>query len=485
MALNRTSDSLSRCDPNLYSNIYDVRKRPDIKNHPVSASQPIHKDTIEISHDKLKEEALQRLRHTSKFVIAQNSFMRIGKTLFLAVAFPPYLLLYGLPKWILVEGIPAVFSLLITVWKNIKGKAKERLEKGRHSTVQLVQFTRSIGNVLIQPVVRLYLEFRNSIRRLADRGHHIFKRLQTKARDAFSIPRKKMANGIEGMHKGIVQLKEKVKQKTEQFVNQLQDGIQWIKQAPMNLLSWARGQLQWMKDQAVLKNTPLAQRWRASQQIAQKATEWVSKQFLKGAERIKRNFEPVAALYREQMLPIFKGVKLAIQTKWKQAGDFLHRKHQQAQAFLDKKQAWLKQLSTHDLMQNIMSQTWLPNWLKVRIQKWLAHPLVKALSKGAIKTYAFMVGTLLSTSRLILQALSRIATLLSKMCNQLRYYASIVGTKGSAVLDAMVRICRKALLYILYYGILYIMIAAIALAWGIRSIGKLLNSFKIRDLLRS
>ena len=90
MVIKRSSDSLSRCDPSLYSNIYDVRKHPDVK-HTVkaTATQPTHRDTIEISRDKLKEEALNRVRHTSRFVIAQHGFMRVGRYLFLAVAFPP------------------------------------------------------------------------------------------------------------------------------------------------------------------------------------------------------------------------------------------------------------------------------------------------------------------------------------------------------------------------------------------------------------
>jgi hypothetical protein len=128
MAIYRASDSLSRCDPNQYSSIYDVRKRPDIKHEPVAATRPIHKDTIEISRDKLKEEALNRLRHTSKYMIAQNSFMRIGKYLFLAVALPPYFVIYGLPKWILVEGIPAIFSMSLWMWKKIQHRTQKQIE---------------------------------------------------------------------------------------------------------------------------------------------------------------------------------------------------------------------------------------------------------------------------------------------------------------------------------------------------------------------
>ena len=56
--INRSSDSLSKCDPGSYSNIYDARKRPDVKNHRVTPSASVQKDTIEISHDKLKKEAL-------------------------------------------------------------------------------------------------------------------------------------------------------------------------------------------------------------------------------------------------------------------------------------------------------------------------------------------------------------------------------------------------------------------------------------------
>src|ERR1051325_11606615 len=103
MAIYRPSDSLSRCDPNLYSNIYDIRKHPDVKPSVSAVTAP--KDTIEISREKLKTEALSHLRQPGKYLIAFNSFMRVGKYLFLAIAFPPYLMLYGLPKWIIIEGL--------------------------------------------------------------------------------------------------------------------------------------------------------------------------------------------------------------------------------------------------------------------------------------------------------------------------------------------------------------------------------------------
>ena len=89
MAIRHTNDSWSRCDPNSYAGLYDVSKlkiRPSLE----AVKPTIHKDILEINADKIKKEALDRLRHDSKYLILQNSFVRIGKYLFVAVAFPPY-----------------------------------------------------------------------------------------------------------------------------------------------------------------------------------------------------------------------------------------------------------------------------------------------------------------------------------------------------------------------------------------------------------
>lgn len=478
MALNRTSDSLSRCDPNLYSNIYDVRKRPDIKNHPVAATQPTHKDTIEISRDKLKEEALSRLRHSSSFVIAQNSFMRVGKYLFLAVAFPPYFLLYGLPKWILVEGLPAVFSLVMMGWNKVQQKAKKSVDHGVLKTQQMFQYFQKLAQVFIQPVVRLAFEFRRAIRRFFDRGSQFFKGINEKIKLGLLIPGKKMAQGMERIQKKFVQMKEKLKQQTAQLADRLQEGIQWIRQAPLTLFSWGQFQFQRLSERGVSKSAPLVKRWRSSQQNAQKATEWVSRQVKRGTHGIKRAFEPATAFYRKHILSNCRKIKMSIHGKWKRARDFFGKKHQQSLNYLEKKQQRLKELSAQHLIHRIMSQMWLPNGLKGWIQKLLSHPFVKGLCETAIRLYALIAGACLLAFSFLLRGMSQGTRLISQLGETVGSYAKILGSQVSVVLNTGGRICRTVVLYGLYYSFLYTFMTLIVLAWGIRSLGTLMNSLK-------
>lgn len=478
MALNRTSDSLSKCDPNLYSNIYDVRKRPDIKNNPVAATRPAHKDTIEISRDKLKEEALNRLRHSSSVVIAQNSFMRVGKYLFLAVAFPPYLLLYGLPKWILVEGLPAVFSLCMMMWNKVRQKTKKSVDQGVLKTQQMFQYFQKLAQVFIQPVVRLAFEFRRAIRRFFDRGSQFFKGINEKIKLGLLIPGKKIAKGMERIQKKFVQMKEKLKQQTAQLADRLQDGIQWIRQTPLTFLSWGQLQFQRLKSQGATKSAPMVKRWRSSQQNAQKSAEWVARQVKRGADAIKRTFEPLAVFYRGRLQPVFRKIRGSIQGKWKRARDFFGQKHQQSLNYLENKQQRLKELSAQHLIHRIISQMWLPNRLKGWVQKWLSHPLVKGIFEAAVRLYALIASACLSAFSLLLQGISKGARLISQWAGTMGSYVKILGSQSSVFLNKGGRICRSMVFYALYYSLLYTFMAVIVLAWGIRSLGTLMGSLK-------
>ena len=90
MTIFRSSDTLSRCDVNHYSSIYDIRNHPNLKKNVSSTSHPFPKDSIENLHAQLKNVALSRLKRISKPTNSDNGPLRIGRYLFLAVALPPY-----------------------------------------------------------------------------------------------------------------------------------------------------------------------------------------------------------------------------------------------------------------------------------------------------------------------------------------------------------------------------------------------------------
>lgn len=482
MALNRTSDSLSKCDPSLYSNIYDVRKRPEIKQNPVSTTSSIHKDTIDLSRDKMKEEALNRLRHTKQIVIPQSSFMRVGKYLFLAIAFPPYILLYGVPKWILVEALPAVFNLCIVMWKKVQEKTGKHIENGIQKVQQMFLTMQKMSLVLIQPIIRLVMEFRYKIQRLFNQGLQFFSRFAENLKSRFSMPFKKIAPGFERLQKRISQVKEKFNQKARQLSERLQEGIQWIKQTPQNILAWGQAQFQRLKEQVSVKGTPLGKKIHTSQQLAERAANWISKRCDQGLTAFKRSFEPLAAFFRERISPRWQSFKKVFRGKWKLARDFFGQKQRKALSFVEEKQKKLKDLTHHHLIDKLLSQHWLPG----RFQRWmkifLANQIVQIILKKGIQGYAFAAGNCLKGSAALLEGLAKGATIIAKARDSLRSYGRIFTQIVSNALEKSYWGCRKISKLALYYCFLYLMMAGILSIWGLRSLGTL-TSFLASHLI--
>ena len=306
------------------------------------------------------------------------------------------------------KALPAVFSLCMMMWNKVRQKTKKSVDQGVLKTQQMFQYFQKLAQVFIQPVVRLAFEFRRAIRRFFDRGSQFFKGINEKIKLGLLIPGKKIAKGMERIQKKFVQMKEKLKQQTAQLADRLQDGIQWIRQTPLTFLSWGQFQFQRLKSQGATKSAPMVKRWRSSQQNAQKSAEWVSRQVKRGADAIKRTFEPLAVFYR-QFYPVFRKIRGSIQGKWKRARDFFGQKHQQSLNYLEKKQQRLKELSAQHLIHRIISQMWLPNRLK-GVEKWLSHPLVKEVFEAAVRLYALIAGACLSAFSLLLQGISAVSS---------------------------------------------------------------------------
>lgn len=479
MAINRSSDSLSRCDPSLYSNIYDVRKRPDIKHEPISATQPTHKDTIEISRDKLKEEALNRLRHTSKYVIAHNGFMRIGKYLFLAVALPPYLVLFGLPKWIIVEGVPAIFSMCVWVWKKVQQKTQKRLDKGTQKVAQIVQFMRTIGLVLIQPIVRLALQIRHNIQRMREKSLQFFRQINERVKLTFKKPFIKVTERFKQLQNGLSRVREKISEQTQVMATRLQETVQWMKQSPQLVWGWSQIQFQKMSERVVSWGVKWNKKLQTSQELANRATNWISNRFKNRLDRFKLRFEPLITFYSQQILPQWRQLKEVCKGKWEQARDFFQQKHRQALAFLQKKQEKLRNLSYQHLLDHILSHAWvtkLPAYFQSKLKKWLSHRFVKTVCEIGVKTYSFLARCFLQVLSYLLQRLAQGMEFISKFCSFIHTYARMGCQKAVNAIKIAHQAYHKGVFYTFYYFLLCIIMAMILFMWGVRYLGKVMNS---------
>jgi hypothetical protein len=491
MAVKGTSDSLSRCDPTLYSNIYHVRKNPDVKIQPVFVNKSISKDTLEISHDKLKEEALNRLRHTTKYTISQNSFMRIGKYLFLAIAFPPFLMLYGLPKWILVEGLPAIFSMSIWMWKTVKQKSQKQVDTFTHKVVQLMQFIQQIAQrLLIQPIVGLTLEIQQRIRRTREQVRQLFQNIKRRTTVALAKPSLKISEKFKQIQHKLSHVKEKIGRQAQTVAAQFHEALQWIQKSPQVFLGWGQMQVQRLNERAL----SLSARWnksiQTSQQVAQQTTHWISHQCLRSWGKIKGSFDPLISLYRQEILPQWIKLKEACKGKWQQTRDFFHQKHQKALTALQRKQEKLKNLSYLNAVDRLFGRVWvnkLPLSFQKWLKKWLYHSFIRAFCDQMIKIYILFAYYFIQAARHVLKALSKGTAFVFRAQHKLRLLIVYATQKGAVFLKLGLRALRLAAFNTIYYSLLGTMIVAILSFWGMRLLADLTGKLtqRISHMTRS
>ncbi len=136
-------DSLSRCEPSPMS--YDAIRRP---NERPNQTMKTSLDTQESTQERLNREMLERLRPDSK-TLSHDTFVsvvQVGKYLFLAIMLPPYLLLYGIPKWFMMTAIPELALLVKSFFVQIGRYIQESSNKIADLMKGLMQ--QMIGNSL-------------------------------------------------------------------------------------------------------------------------------------------------------------------------------------------------------------------------------------------------------------------------------------------------------------------------------------------------
>lgn len=410
MGLHRTSDNLSRCDPSLYSNIYDTRKRPDLNPEALSNPHPIHKDTIEISHDKLKEDALNRLRHTTTKTISQNGFMRIGKYLFIAIAFPPYLLIYGLPKWVIVEGLPALAALCTTIFEKIKQKTKKQTEAVIQKTSQAIEFLKHIARELMKPVVRLVMNVRQGIERFRVRVNHFFNQVKAKSKKALNAPSNLLTERFKRIRNKLKDVKDWANQKIESSREVIQKGMEWIKEVPMLMFGWGQAQFQQIAETAVSWKERWVNRYRTSQSRADKATHWISQRCNSGKERLKQFFEPLTSFFKLQLMPRWRRFQEACGGRFGKMAEFFNQKQRKALTYLQEKQERLKKFSYRELLDRLFSNALMKS-LPLRVQewlkKWLYRPFVESVLSRILKVFFLGSALVLNVIQKVIQGVAK------------------------------------------------------------------------------
>lgn len=476
MAIYRTSDGLSSYDPNSYSNIYDVRARPTRPEISITTTDAQPKDTIEISRDKLKKEALNRLNHTSKYTVAQSGFMRVGRYLFFAITLPPYFIVYGLPKWILVEGLPAIWSLFTGMAKQLQQKVKKRSDIVTQKVTQMMQFMQQTMLKLIQPIVRLAMDLQQGIRRMSQRVQLFVQQKTKRARAILALPGIKVTEAWQQVQARLTRIKEKAFEKLRTVSTQVQEGVQWIKETPQVLLGWIQAPFQLLTEQAVTWKTHVARRWNTSQQGALKATNWIAERMKQGQNKVKSYFDPIRTFYQQYARPAWQKLGQSIQRKWQRTRDFSRQKHQKALAFLQRKQDKVKQFSytqlTDFLLSNALMKS-LPGRFQDFIKKWLLHPTVRRVMEKCVRAISGTIAYGLRGVSYVMQLFAKVSEIVGKFLRALQAYLTIALQKIKAIVKVVTNTCGYFFWKGTYYVLFAFLVVSILIGWGIQGLAEI------------
>ncbi len=477
MAIYKSSDSLTRCDPNRYDHLFEVNSRPKIKSESSSAP-PIHKDTLEISKDKLKKEALERLRHTSKIMVAYDGFMRIGKTLFLAIGLPPYLLVFGLPKWMLTAGIPAMISYTLMIWKHFQSKLKQQIEAGSKKWVQSIHFFKSIAieltSQLMRPFVHFAWKINQKLNRYREKMSLLFHRMDGKIKDAFSK-----------LEKYLFLKKLNFKPKFNIHFNL--DFSEWMnaigvkREKCLNALKKSLSQIK-----IKLPTLPWFKPLIRADKIAQSATNWIIDKWSKAFSLFL--ITPFLNRLEKQWSPLWQKFKSLSKNKIKKAGEFFQRKKHSLFYFLESKQIKLKKISHEWFCQKILSSAlfkYTPFSFREKIKKILHLKVLKNVISQALNIYVFSLDKMIELSRFVINWIFKLASIARNYCKKITNRINHVCSKLKNNIILLYTRLIQFLIRLLYYFLLSITILSIVFIEALLLLSRYSNQILNRFFLSS
>jgi hypothetical protein len=115
-----SKDSIAKCSTG--DDLYAMIRNPTAKMAPKPVKQI---DTIESAQAKQEKNALERLHSMRLPNEVTVVVARAGKFIFLAVAIPPYLLFFGIPKWVLLEATPFFLNFTFKGFRLANQKIKK------------------------------------------------------------------------------------------------------------------------------------------------------------------------------------------------------------------------------------------------------------------------------------------------------------------------------------------------------------------------
>lgn len=208
-------DSMSRCEEP--SMLYDTVRNPNSRPIPKKIDLgEISKDTIQSTQHRLNRQMLEKLESMG-FKLPHDSFVavvQVGKYLFLAVMLPPYLALYGIPKWLLLIALPNLFNFAKEgAWRF--GQYVQTL------STHLVDLMKGILDQTLGHAMRMskqflkkrYDAFQKFNHKIIHRVQNELARLTTKMEEVQNAVKKRISHILEAVKEMVNKAREEVKQK--------------------------------------------------------------------------------------------------------------------------------------------------------------------------------------------------------------------------------------------------------------------------------
>lgn len=480
--LQRPSDSLARCDPHAYSNFYDANKKVDLRVQAAGPTQPIHKDTLQISKEKLTEDAMNRLRHTSKYMVFQTGFMRIGKYLFLAAVFPPYFILFGIPKWIIVQGLPAMMTICTVAAEKVKKKIKKRADAVKQKIAQVVLAIQQTLQRKLTPIIRLGLEIYHAFHRMRQSAATFTAHLKNRAKAFIRVDLKikQLARNAKEKVKGLfTRIQERKTEIQEKIVLQLQPALhlmrtcqQWMAQLPQ----W--GSLQMGKITGAVRL--LKGKWKGkfdvSQKAAEKSMEWLTKHKEQVVWLLNAAMHPLRKYYQGRLKPALAIAYAYFQKKQKKGRDAFNQKREQLLQFLHAGQEKMKKANfqhASDWVIKVSQFSRFPFFVQWTLRKLIGNRVVLFLFRNGFKLFSNGVRYYLLGLSYIIVNFSKVNHFISKGWKWLTGSVGTFFQQSIKILTIGLHAFEWGLKKGLYWVLLFCIMLGIVFAWGMQFLGEL------------
>lgn len=483
-------DSLRPCNSQDYSTQFQIHDHPDYKPSPIRETPSTSKDTIQTYRNDLKQEALNRLRHTSDAVVYQKMALvvRIGKYLFLAAAVPPYLLLYSIPKWIVVEAIIPLFQTFFNMATKVQKTISERLEIITQKLTQILDRLRGTIRGLISPIFKFSTDIATTLKKMYDNVAAFLARLSDIKLPSFR-PKFRLgnvlANKMNTIKDKIKMARARIRQAIDHSIDKIRQQVQDVfrpltdkiaiplafaqklfnKLNPLPRLRTLRG---FMPSRPPIPQV-FPQALQHSRQLAEQVTAFIAQKMHAVGKRIQQTYLTAKALLSSGPSKIWTRIRHALRDGRQGSMNFLKGKFASL-----KKRVNVKALKA--LVPPVV-YSWIPQSIRQAIldfiSKFFSHPAVRKVSSGMsafAKVLKQVAQLFMNSLRLTMHRLKSFLKALGKFC--LKFVPPVSDR------------IKTSLKKILYHSLVALFMVSILMAWGLKLVGETAG-FAIRATLSS